>query len=218
MTMPSYLPLLLLLSLALLGYGVKRTGKESLKSRIAFMETFQSEFASFSGELLKEGIRNETHCRRLQEKLPALMEELDRKTPSVGGKEAKYFPGKILEAFSAAASEPPAPAQRAKLEKQAAGLDELLAIETGIRKNTLAAIERHLYNAPACLTEGIKWMLRLPAEILFFLRLIPESSADRLKYNAFISIASGLIALFGLAASLLILFTGWENFLKMIAF
>ena len=74
---------------------------------------------------------------------------------------------------------------------------------------------KHFVNPIIWLGEGVRTALLLPFLTLQWLGLFKDTFIDRLDRSALFGLLSGLVAVFGLAASVMIVALGWEHFAEL---
>ena len=75
-----------------------------------------------------------------------------------------------------------------------------------------AGYTKHFINPVIWLGEGVRTALLLPFLTLQWLGLFKETFINRLDRSALFNVLSGLVAVVGLAASVMIVVLGWEQF------
>lgn len=75
---------------------------------------------------------------------------------------------------------------------------------------------KYLFNPFSCFSDGIRWILWLPSNILLWCGFISESTGKKLRYNWFIKMLTFIVTIIGLISSVVTIMIGWEQFNDMI--
>lgn len=84
-------------------------------------------------------------------------------------------------------------------------------------EDILDADKKNLYNPLACLAEGIKLILWIPAYILISCGLFTGKTFARWRTKRISSIISAIITVIGIASAIITIVIGWEQFSTMVA-
>ena len=90
--------------------------------------------------------------------------------------------------------------------------EEAMMRYLGLLDEERAGFTRHFVNPIIWLGEGVRTALLLPFLMLQWLGLFKESLINRLDRSVVFNLLSGLVAVVGLAASVMIVILGWDQF------
>ena len=90
--------------------------------------------------------------------------------------------------------------------------EEAMMLYLGMLDEERAGYTKHFINPIIWLGEGVRTALLLPFLTLQWLGLFKETFINRLDRSAVFTLLSGLVAVVGLAASVMIVVLGWEQF------
>ncbi len=86
----------------------------------------------------------------------------------------------------------------------------------GILNEYIDNAPKRLLNPLTNLTDGIKWILGIPINILYSIGLISYDSKNKIKNNIMFKLFSGIISLLTLLSTIMSVTLGWNEFLEII--
>jgi hypothetical protein len=76
--------------------------------------------------------------------------------------------------------------------------------------------EKHMFNPLSCIADGIRWILWLPANILYWCGFISARTNYKLRVNWLLKFLAFLVTIIGLIGSVITIIIGWSQFSKII--
>lgn len=97
-----------------------------------------------------------------------------------------------------------------------AGLcDNALLRHIGRIENARADTGKSLINPFSCFSEGVRWVISLPVNILYWSGIISYSTRNKYKNNTLKVLIDKFIVLIGLVGSIATLILGWEDLVNI---
>lgn len=90
--------------------------------------------------------------------------------------------------------------------------DDSLRRHTGNLDRAIDSVKKNLYNPFSCFGEGIRWIIGLPVDILYWLGIIGTTGSYKIKSNGFFKVISNVIVFIGLISSVVTIVLGWDEF------
>ncbi len=94
--------------------------------------------------------------------------------------------------------------------------EEAIVRHLGLLDESRADYGKHLINPIVWLGDGVRFLFLLPLLVLQWLGLLKGTFVASVAKSTLFSVLSGLVALLGLIASVLILVLGWQRFTELL--
>ncbi len=86
----------------------------------------------------------------------------------------------------------------------------------GILEDLISKIKKQIFNPINDLNNGIKLIINIPFELLNSVGLLSNNSKDKIERNFIITLISGLGSLLTIVSTIMTIFVGWDEFIKII--
>lgn len=195
-----------------------------LNKRRDFTVQYHNNFVEFSDNIIKNGMVDQKRYQQLMLDTNAITDEL-----GIDGVVSEYFDpmkrmkGRNLQLFLNYMDEVrtfmPLFGNVIASERysQYAGLcQDALLRHGGKLDNDIKSIKKALWNPISCFSEGFKWLLGLPVDILMWLGIINPAKERQVKASSVFKIISGFVTIVGFFGSIVSIVVGWDQFIAWI--
>ncbi len=94
--------------------------------------------------------------------------------------------------------------------------DDALVKHCGELKRSIMSEEKLQWNPFFCFASGIRWIVGLPVDILFWTGIISERNNSAVHSNIVFKAIAHIITIVGLISSIMGIVLGWDEFVKII--
>lgn len=95
-------------------------------------------------------------------------------------------------------------------------MDDAMVKHCGELKRRIENEEKSLWNPFFCFASGIRWIIGLPADILYWMGIISERSNSAVHNSVVFKMFGHIITIVGLISSIMGIVLGWDEFVKII--
>ncbi len=221
--MTRFIPIAILIAIVLLGFALKLIELIRLTAKLDFTIEYRNKFIELLNEYIKNRTLNNQLYVELTEKVVAMQYELGSDgilaymiDPLKGISDTNYqVLVNFLPEFRTNRQWRNNPIMMERFLSSANMCDDMFIRHLGQLKCCYESERKKLFNPFSCLADGIRWILYLPTNILFWCGFISESANYKLRINWFSKLLAFLVTIFGLVSSVVTIIIGWERFSQM---
>jgi len=222
--MERFIPIAGLVALAGLGFLLKCIELNHLSRQIDFTINYRNKFIDLLNGCLEHGYINNDLYTELTEQVVEMQKELgDDGVYSYMVDPLKGISSRNHQALINFLPEVRMIGQwrdnsimMMRFSNSAQTCDDMFMRHMGQLKNRMEQERKHLFNPFLCLADGIRWILWLPANILFWCGFISERVNYKLRVNWILKLLAFLVTIIGLVGSVFTIVIGWEQFSQII--
>lgn len=218
--MDRFLPIVILVAFALVGFVLKRRELNQLSARIDSVTEYRDRFIDLINSAMKNGEIDGLLYIELTEKAVAMQRELGLDgimafviDPLKGISDRNHqMLINFLPEIRTIGQWYDNPLMMERFISCANYCDDMFLRHHGLLEDCYNSKVTSLMNPFSCLAEGVRGVLRLPGNILLWCGFIPEEVNCKLRGNWFVKLLAIIVTTFGLIASGITLVLGWEQF------
>lgn len=108
------------------------------------------------------------------------------------------------------------PSVRQRMQQLLSLCDDAMVKHCGELKRRIENEEKSLWNPFFCFASGIRWIVGLPADILYWMGIISERSNSAVHNSVVFKVFGHIITIVGLISSIMGIVLGWKEFAQII--
>jgi hypothetical protein len=225
MNILSFIPLIVVIILTIIGFIVKNLDYKELLLSLKFTFDYRNKLIELVEGLIKTGRVNNPLYIELTESVVKMQSELgsDGVVSMTDNLHRVHVPRyqmlvnflpkirSVNQGFLYSTS-----IGRERFSEEAQNCEDMLIRHIGKLKETAKIAERQRFNPLRCFSEGVRYIIWLPTNLLLSLGVISKKLAYTLKYNFIVKFLTALIALIGLIGSVITIILGWEQTIEFL--
>lgn len=221
----NFIPLIVVLLLTIIGFIIKNFDFNELLLSLEFTIDYRNKFIELVKELFKAGRVNNTLYIELTENVTKMQIELgsDGIVSMTDNLHRVHIPRyqmlvnflpkirSLNQGFINSTS-----IGQERFFEEAQNCEDMFIRHIGKLKETAKIVEKQKFNPLRCFSEGVRFIIWLPTNLLLWLGVISKRRAYKFKYNFIVKFLTASIALIGLISSVITIILGWEQTIEFL--